>query len=240
MRFAAALTFIGILATSCGLTMADQSLRTQHESFRAQGVSTARFETGAGSLTIIGSRTTSSIDVSADYRAGSVSQKDAQRILENLRLTMEVRGETFFLKSEQLNNWNWGDSGRIDLTITLPSTIRLDVDDGSGSITIREVDRDVKIEDGSGEIEVEGIRGNLVIDDGSGSITVRDVDGSIDIEDGSGGIDVSHVSGSVRIEDGSGSIDVNDVNGDLVVPHDGSGSIHFSMVQGRVDIPRDR
>jgi hypothetical protein len=218
--------------------MAEQTLRTQKESFPAAAVSTVRLETGAGSLTVIGREGAPTIEVTADFKANVGREGDAKRILDNLKLTMEVRGTTFFLKTERMNNWNWGDSGWIDISITLPSHLPLDIDDGSGSMSIREMDRDVKIKDGSGEIEVDGVKGDLMIHDGSGGIRIRYVARNVEIEDGSGEIDITHVGGNVRIEDGSGSIHVEDVQGDLVIPHDGSGSIHYANVRGRIDIPR--
>lgn len=238
MRACLALAISSIFASSCAFTMAEQTLRTQKESFPAAAVSTVRLETGAGSLTVIGREGAPTIDVTADFKANVGPESDAKRILDNLKLTMEVRGNTFYLKSEQLNNWHWGDSGRIDISITLPSHLPLDIDDGSGAMSFKGMDADVKIEDGSGQIEVDGVQGNLVIHDGSGELRIRNAARNVEIEDGSGGIDIRHVGGTVRIDDGSGSIDVEDVQGDLVIPHDGSGSIHYADVRGRIDVPR--
>ncbi len=227
------------LSTACAISMADQTITTKQQSFQASGVADARLETGAGSLTIIGRPGAATIEVTAEYKARASSQQDIQRILDNLKLTMELRGSTFFLKSEHLNQWNWsGDSGSIDLTITMPPAIALSVDDGSGSIEISGMARDIAIDDGSGSIEIREIQGSLTIDDGSGSIHVVDVTGNLDIDDGSGEIDVRSVRGSVRVSDGSGSIDVQNVTGDLIVALDGSGSIRYRDIQGNVDIPR--
>ena len=238
MRITLTFAFLALCTGSCAFSMAEQTLRTQNESFSAAGVSAVRLETGPGSLQVTGRPGAPSIEVTAEFKANVGSQGDAKRILDNLKLTMETRGDTFFLKSEQLSDWHWGDSGRIDLTIALPSAVRLDINDGSGSMSIKGMGRDVRIEDGSGEVEVDGVDGNLEIDDGSGSIWIRNVKGEVAIEDGSGGIDIARVGGNVRIDDGSGSIDVEDVAGDLIIPHDGSGSVHYRDVRGRLDIPQ--
>lgn len=240
MRISLTFAFLTLCTGSCAFSMAEQTLRTQNESFPSAGVSAVHLETGPGSLQVTGRPGAPSIEVTAEFKANIGSQSDAKRILDNLKLTMETRGDTFFLKSEKLSDWNWGDSGRIDLTIIVPSAVRLDIDDGSGSMSVKGMGRDVRIEDGSGEIEVDGVDGDLVVDDGSGSIWIRNVKGEVEIEDGSGGIDVAHVGGSVRIDDGSGSIDVEDVARDLIIPHDGSGSVHYRDVRGRLDIPRHR
>jgi DUF4097 and DUF4098 domain-containing protein YvlB len=238
MRACLALVISSMFAASCVFSMAEQTLRTQKESFPAAAVSTVRLETGAGSLTVTGQEGVTAIDVIAEFKANVGSENDAKRILDNLKLTMEIRGNTFYLKTEQRNNWHWGDSGRIDISIVLPSRLPLDVEDGSGGISIKGVDGDIVIDDGSGEIEIDGVRGNLTIQDGSGEIRIRNAARDLEIEDGSGGIDIRHVGGNVRIEDGSGSMSVEDVNGSLVVPSDGSGSIHYADVRGKINIPR--
>jgi hypothetical protein len=240
MRACISLVFVLTMSNACVLSMADQTLRTQRESVPAAALTAARLETGAGSLTVTGRNGAATVEVTAEYRASVRSESEAQRILDNLKLTVEVRGDTLYLKTEQIRSWDWGDSGRIDLTITMPATLTLDIDDGSGSIEVSGMDRDVKIEDGSGEIEIENLRGNLIIDDGSGEIRIRDVRGNIDIDDGSGEIEVEHVGGSVHILDRSGSIDVTDIEGDLVVPDGGSGSLHYQDIRGKVDVPRKK
>ena len=240
MRACLALAISSMFATSCVFGMAEQTLRTQKESFPAAAISTVRLETGAGSLTVTGQEGVTAIDVTAAFKANVSSENDAKRILDNLKLTMEVRGNTFYLKTEQRNDWHWGDSGRIDITIVLPSRLPLDIDDGSGAISVKGMGGDIAIDDGSGEIEIDGVQGNLTIQDGSGGIRIRNAARDLEIEDGSGGIDIRHVGGNVRIEDGSGSMNVEDVDGNLVVPRGGSGSIHYSDVRGRIDIPRRR
>jgi len=220
------------------LSLAEQTVATRRHTFPAAGVTTARLDTGAGELTIRGRAGASEIEVVADYKAHSPGRLSAQEIIDKLKLSMEVRGGTFYLKTADREDWNWGHDGSIDLTVTVPAAVALEVRDGAGGMTITGIDGDVTIHDGSGGIEVEDVRGKLRIDDGSGSIVVRNVGGAIDIVDGSGSIEIVHAGGDVRIEDGSGSIDVRDVAGRLDVPRKGSGSVHYSDVRGRVDVPR--
>jgi DUF4097 and DUF4098 domain-containing protein YvlB len=245
------------VSTSCVSVMADQTLRTQTKSFPARGVSAARLETGAGLLEIIGVADLPEIEVRAEYRCNGAFSVDAQRILDNLRLVMELRGDTFFLKSEHLDSWNWGDRGWIDVYINLPDSIDLEVDDGSGTVSVVGMGRNVEIKDGSGEIELIDIGGNIRINDGSGEIRIRNAAGEVSIDDGSGSIIVNDVAGdliiphdgsgeirvqnarrNVSIDDGSGSIDVRHVGGSVRI-RDGSGSIDVNDVAGDLIIPRD-
>ena len=225
---------------ACECSFADEILTSKRQSFNAAGVSNARFETGGGKLVIDGRLAGSTIEVVAEYRGRAGSQEEAQRIIDNLKLTMEVRGSTFYLNTDQAHDWGWKDHGYIDLTISLPAGLNLDIHDGAGSMSVSGIDGDVAIEDGSGDIEVDGAKGNLKIGDGSGSIRIENVAKNVQIHDGSGSIHVKHVGGDVWIEDGSGSIDVTDVAGRLEVPSGGSGSIHYSEVRGEVRVPKRR
>jgi DUF4097 and DUF4098 domain-containing protein YvlB len=236
MRTYPFLLLISVLSISCVSVLADHTLQTQTKSFPADGVEAAILETGAGTLTVTGTSGLSAIEVRAEYKSGSGFSDSAQRILDKLRLSMEVQGNTFYLKSEHLDNWSWGDSGWIDITINMPKEIDLKVSDGSGSMAISGMGRNVTINDGSGEIELTNINGNIRIDDGSGEIRVRNARGDIDIHDGSGSIDLLYIGGNARIRDGSGSIHVADVSGDLIIPNDGSGDIHVENAMRDVDI----
>lgn len=227
-----------LLLCGCNVSLAEQTLTVKRESFPALGVARARFEAGAGFLVIQGRLGVSAIEVTAEFKGRAGSPADEQRILENLKLTMEVRGDTFHLKTEQREGWRWGRSGWIDVTVILPPKTTLDVVDGSGSLSISGIDGDVTIDDGSGEVNLDRIQGTVEVKDGSGSIEIRDVGKNVRIEDGSGGITVRHVQGDVRIEDGSGSIEVEDVGGSLDVPSAGSGSVRYRDVRGTVRVPR--
>ena len=153
-------------------------------------------------MAIDGRLSSSTIEVIAEYRGRRGSREDTQKIIDNLKLTTEIRGSTFYLKTESVRDWGWRDNGYIDLTISLPARLKLGINDGSGSMTVSGIDGDVTIEDGSGDIEVNGLKGNLKIDDGSGSIRIENVAKNVSIRDGSGSINIRHVGGDVWIASG--------------------------------------
>jgi len=147
---------------------------------------------------------------------------------------------------------------RFDVTIEVPDSFQIDIQDGSGDIEVREV-AVVRLKDGSGDMVVRDIAGDVVVvDDGSGDIVIRSTGGDVEVvedgsgdiaiqdtggdvevvNDGSGDITVSAVDGSFRVgDDGSGSITARDIRGDFVVDDGGSGDVHHSGIGGRVDIP---
>lgn len=220
----------------------------------ATGLSVLRVDTGAGSLDIRGVPGANSIDVKAIIEVDTSSDKKAKKILESdVTLTLERDGDKAVLKAaSDAHSFFGGSNVMINLEITTPENMNLDIDDGSGSIDVQSIVGNVAIDDGSGSIDMQSIGGNVVIDDGSGSITIRDIGGDLAIDDGSGGIDIEMVNGEVNVDDGSGSLDirniggtvfirdgsggisVNDLKSDLIIRESGSGSLVINGVKGSI------
>src|SRR5512145_2807485 len=64
----------------------------------------------------------------------------------------------------------------LDLVITVPENVALEIDDSSGSVELRNVGP-TKVDDSSGSLQVSGVNGDLSVDDGSGTVTLRDIRG---------------------------------------------------------------
>jgi hypothetical protein len=223
----------------------------------AAGARVIRVEAGAGFLNINGRTGINEV------RVHGVASASSRRLLDEIRLVAERRGDMVFIKMEVPDQnrsfWDFihGDYRQaLDLTIDVPVTVPLDVADGSGELKIKGTGP-VTLNDGSGDLEISGITGNVRVTDGSGNIVISGVDGDVYVDDGSGNIDannvtgnftvgsdgsgnidVAGVSGTMRVEDdGSGEIHVNRVGGDFIVSEKGSGTIEYETVKGRVNIP---
>ncbi|GGI99501.1 hypothetical protein GCM10007978_41620 [Shewanella hanedai] len=194
-----------------------------HQSLQldANGLNALVAETGAGALEIQGIVGLTHIKLEADiYTYEGI----------NPILTLEKDGDSASLIANFERYNVSGNSPYIDLIVKVPAEMKMDIDDGSGSIKIQGTSADIAIKDGSGSLEVEGGR-NLNIEDGSGSIVLSDVNGSIMLDDGSGSIEIMHVNGDVTVNDGSGSLDIEKVQG-MVTIDDGSGSIDVNDTKG--------
>lgn len=221
----------------------------------AGGARSVRVEAAAGTLHVEGKSGLTRVE------ARGIACASGEQVLDRIRLTATRQGDAIVVKVDipEGSTWGWNEQARLDLTVFVPRTIRLAVNDGSGSatvahvgpltlrdgsgeLTVNDVTGDLEVEDGSGSIEIGGVTGNVRLSDGSGSIAVDGVSGSVTIdEDGSGGIKVGNVGGSVTVErDGSGGIEVAGVKGDFTVGRDGSGGIDHRDVAGQVRIPDDR
>ena len=129
---------------------------------------------------------------------------------------------------------------RMDLEITVPEDLALDVSDSSGDLEIRDV-ASVSLRDSSGEIEIESTSQSVTISDSSGDIILLDIGGDVTIEsDSSGDIRGEGVEGTVLVrEDSSGDIRFEDVGNDFIVERDSSGDITAQGVGGDFRVLRD-
>ena len=217
------LSALTLALTGCVINVNAQSANVSLQetlSLETSSISSFDIDAGAGSLIIKGDDASTAINVQADIRTTDE---------RNYTLVLDSSGGTARLVAKHNSHMGYwkGSSPTIDLTITMPSHLALDIDDGSGNIQITNIANNLYLKDGSGSASIENIKGNVKIDDGSGGLVVRDIQGNIDLNDGSGGLTIANVTGDVEINDGSGELTIKDVTGKVTID-DGSGSIEVS------------
>lgn len=169
----------------------------------SDGISRLSIKAGAGSMDVAGVDGLNRITVKATIVVPDTNEDDALKIIaKDMTLSLqrkhgEARLEAWF----DSGFMGFGTDSHIDLEISVPQSMAVSIDDGSGSIDIVNVAGDVSIVDGSGSISVRHIAGSVTIDDGSGSIRVSDVENDlIIIDDGSGSLSFSDIRGTVEQE----------------------------------------
>ncbi len=165
----------------------------------ASGARSVRVEAGSGSLRVEGRDGQAAVEA-----RGTACASDAA-VLEQIQLRVRRQGDVIVVKAEipeRESSWSWNERAGLDLIVTLPRGLAVEVADGSGDTAVAHVGA-LRIEDGSGSIDVRNVGGSVTIDrDGSGSIDVSEVKGDFTVtHDGSGGIDHRQVAGQIRIPD---------------------------------------
>jgi hypothetical protein len=200
-------------------------------------------------------------ETAATVRAVAIAS--GKHVLSGIKLVATREGDVVTIRPEMPGRsfFSWGRSffASMDMSITVPAGIPIEITDGSGDIVARGVGP-LKITDGSGGIDVRGTTGTLDITDGSGDVQINGVDGDVKITDGSGGLSVANVTGDLNIPDdgsgtlraeriggnvrvndkGSGEMNVAHVGSDLIVGEKGSGAIRYDDVRGKVTVPQRR
>lgn len=184
--------------------------------------------TGAGSLLIQGEAGRTSVEVIAEIYSYEGIDAD---------IRLQKQGNSAQLQTSLPSSWVNGNSPYINLTVKVPTSFGLVLDDGSGEAVIEGLTGDIQVTDGSGDLRING--GNsLQVDDGSGDLFIRHIKGAVSIEDGSGDMVVEHIGGIVSINDGSGDISVRQTAG-LTITEGGSGDLDIDQINGPVSIAKD-
>ena len=191
---------------------------------------------GPGSLDVFGTERIDRIKVTATAKINGITQSMLQEFLDkHVLLSLKKRNRKAILQSEFKNTNLMKADAKINLTVEIPKSISVKIDDGSGSIFVTGIATDLKIVDGSGSVEIRMTAGPVSISDGSGKIELTDITGNLEVKDGSGMINIGRVKGNVYIVDGSGSMTIKDIDGNLTVA-DGSGSIEINDITQNVYI----
>jgi len=215
------------------------------------GVTRLVLGAGAGDLKVRGEAGRTSAQ--ADGRACAPTEK----ILAEIKLESRREGDTVYLKTVFPPD-DHGRSGSLDLTVALPDSIAVSLEDSSGDIdlrsvrtatvadssgeqTIRDIAADLEITDSSGDIVIDNVGGNLTLKDSSGDVHVEEIKGDVTVTvDSSGDLDIRRVGGGVHIvNDSSGDIVVSDVQKNVKIDVDSSGGIRVSSVGGNFTVDAD-
>lgn len=204
------------------------------------GLNALAIDCGAGYLKVRGQEGLESVEAVATLRVSGAGEAEMREFRkERVTLKLERIGAKAVLTARiddtfTLDKLFGGRDAVIDLDISLPRDLDLDVDDGSGDLEIRAIDGAVAIEDGSGNMVINSVKGDMDIDDGSGDIELKNAGGAVTIEDGSGSIDLRGAKGPVSVDDGSGDIVIDGVEKDVTIEEAGSGDLKIRNVRGKV------
>jgi DUF4097 and DUF4098 domain-containing protein YvlB len=109
---------------------------------------------------------------------------------------------------------------------TCPPEFDLNLNTGSGGITIDGITGKLILDTGSGSISGSNLGGNVSADTGSGSVEIHNLVGKLIADTGSGGISVDGLTGTFSGDTGSGSIKASGQISKFFADT-GSGSIHI-------------
>lgn len=118
-----------------------------------------------------------------------------------------------------------GAPSAVDLEITIPAG--MDVDLGGTFL-------DIDIEGVTGEVTAETVHGNVLLKGGTDVIQLRSVQGRVECENATGRINVGSMNGSVRLRNVAGEITGETVNGSVTVESADATFVDLTTVNGAV------
>ena len=193
---------------------------------------------GAGDLEIRGDD-----DQSEAVIRGKVCVSDEDWLDESRVDTAQGKNAEIFVElPDQVSSWSLmgGSYAYIDLELTVPNDLQLEIKDSSGDVEIEGVST-LSLKDSSGDVRLEDIEGSVTLNDSSGDLVLEDIKGDVTVDsDSSGDIRGRDVEGSVLVRrDSSGDIRFIDVSRDFTVERDSSGDITAKGVGGDFNVLAD-
>lgn len=162
------------------------------------------------------------VSVAATKRASGIGI-DAER----MQINYNQHGDTLDISS--LMAWSFFQFGlrTVDFEITVPASCDIQLQNGSGQVTVQGTNGEIRVRTGSGRIEARDIQGRVAMKTGSGRIEAGNLQGQIDLRTGSSRIEAQNLQGQINLNTGSSRIVLENVRGQLTAKT-GSGHIEVS------------
>lgn len=139
-------------------------------------------------------------------------------------LTVSKNGNTVLVRS-------WSD---VDVQVSVPQRINLDLQCGSGDIQIDgSMSGSLKARTSGGEIGIRDFNGGVSVSTGGGGVMCGNIDGKVFVESAGGDLQMGNIKGDVDLETDGGDIEVKDVNKSITARTSG-GSLLVGSVGGNV------
>src|SRR5438046_4070175 len=176
------------------------------------------------------------VRVVARKRVKGGSADRAKRLLENVEVRIEQRGNDIFVEPhlyEQERSWLEmfrGKRFRVDFDITVPRECAVDAQTDSG---------DMEVQGTRGPMRVESVSGDVSIGDAQGPMRVKSVSGDVEVTDYVGILEGSAVSGDVSIRGRVRSCELHTVSGDISIdlePEQDGHESRLKTISGDVEL----
>src|SRR5437667_2465432 len=138
------------------------------------------------------------------------------------RVEVSLVGNTVVVKTGSRE----GAPSVIDLDITVPQSMELNLSGTYADITVDGVQGSISAETVNGEVNVRGGKGNITLHSIQGAVTLADASGRIEVNSVNEDVELTNVSGEIKVETTNGSVmlmgvqsasvDAGTINGDVV------------------------
>jgi DUF4097 and DUF4098 domain-containing protein YvlB len=133
------------------------------------------------------------VEVRSHQVAYADSDSDARKIFDSEAAHLTVSGNTVLVKSESNN------SGRLNLTVTVPKSARVTVDSGRGDITVAGLGAGLNLTASHGDVHLSSIAGSVQVHfpNGRHDFSAHQVAGDITIDGDINDLTLSEVKGKI-------------------------------------------
>jgi DUF4097 and DUF4098 domain-containing protein YvlB len=176
----------------------------------------------------------SKVDVRVVREAKTSSDRKAQELFDDYRVTFDQSGEQIEIRAEvPRRSWRWSNNLRVRFEITVPSRFDLDLRTAGGDIKIADLTGELEAVTSGGDLDLGRVDGRVRVRTSGGDVALKDVSGDVVAKTSGGDIEIGRVGGRVEARTSGGDVEVRGAGADLDVSTSG-GDIDLYDVEGPV------
>ncbi len=167
------------------------------------------------------------VKVKVVLEAKTSSQSRAQEIFDDYKIDFKHTGSDVTIEADWKGGrgfFSGGNRIRVHFMVTVPEQYDLDLRTSGGSISVSDIQGEVKANTSGGSLKIETVKGEVQARTSGGSIRLEGCTGDADVKTSGGSIRIGKVHGEVKANTSGGSISVDEVMG-RINAHTSGGSI---------------
>ncbi|MDH4036387.1 MAG: DUF4097 domain-containing protein [Candidatus Krumholzibacteria bacterium] len=240
---------IALTAVTAVATPGDRVDREEKRTVAAADKKELSVKNPRGRTVVVGKDGLREVTIVITRSARGRDAEDAARLLDDLEVEIEERGdrvqvETHDDGSRNRGIWSYvkGDhrSAWVDYTIEVPRGFHVTASTTSGEVRVSNIEGNAVVAATSGDIDIRAIGGDAEIAVTSGNVDAVEIGGDVELSATSGDVNVDKVGGKLELEGTSGDFQVTRVAGNVTaqlssgdfVLEGCSGNVSFDTASG--------
>ncbi|MDG5787969.1 DUF4097 family beta strand repeat-containing protein [Evansella sp. AB-P1] len=218
-----------------------------NEQYEVDDLEQIRLEFINGTVQVVGG-SAEEISITGVAKSNFHSEEDLQKAYGNAMNVEEGNGSFYYkVKESPPSFFSQNNRFSLDLVITVPKTVFIELDAVNGSLTVEDLEENVLVKTTNGRINIQNIIGNTIVESTNGALTIENIQGNVEARTTNGKIDIFDVTGEILARGTNGAIDISSVTvaGDwsatttngrirLEVPNDADASVVGETTLGSV------
>lgn len=156
------------------------------------------------------------VKVKVVLKAKTSSKSRAQEIFDDYKMDFKHTGSDVTVEADWEGGsgfFSGGNRIRVHFMVTVPEQYDLDLKTSGGSISVSDIEGEVKAKTSGGSLKFETVKGKVLGNTSGGSIRLQGCTGDADVKTSGGSIRIGKVHGEVKANTSGGSIKVDEVMG---------------------------
>jgi len=177
-----------------------------------------------------------SVQVEVLRSIDAYTQKEAERILQDLEITFDKRGNDVYVRAEyDRGTFQWKNNRiKMRFIVSVPKVYNVDLKTAGGSIAVSDLEGRVESHTSGGSLTFGQINGPVNGKTSGGSIKLNGCVGDAIVKTSGGSIKIGQVDGNIEARTSGGSVSIAKAKGSVIATTSGGG-INVEEVMGTID-----